>query len=304
MIRKQTGQNTHVSDKPAGKTSELTKRVLVALVAAPFALWMIWLGDAPLATLLGVCSAISAWELYRIAREGHSTPLTGVGVVLAALIPLAVHAQYLGVVQIPHVAAALVMLVVVALSIWTRGVDGKPLGAAAITLFGAAYTGGTLSFLYSLRYFRYAVGDAAGFTTALTPVFLTWASDTGAYFAGRTFKGPKLIPSVSPGKTVSGAIGGVVLTIIVCFLLERFALRPYAHLALTAPNVVIFAVITSITAQTGDLAESLLKREAGVKDSGTLLPGHGGALDRFDSLFFVLPVSYVLYWGLLIPVPT
>lgn len=293
-----------MSDKPAGKTSELTKRVLVALVAAPVALYTIWLGDAALATLLGVCSAISAWELYRIAREGNATPLTGVGVVLAAAIPLAVHAQYLRIVQIPHVAVALVMLVVVALTIWMRGVDGKPLGAAAITLFGAAYTGGTLSFLYSLRYFGYSVGDAAGFTTALVPVMLTWASDTGAYFAGRTFKGPKLIPSVSPGKTISGAIGGVVLTIIVCYALVRFALKPYAHLALSPVNVVVFAVCISVAAQLGDLAESLLKREAGVKDSGTLLPGHGGALDRFDSLFFVLPVAYVLYWALLIPVPT
>ncbi|MBC8087001.1 MAG: phosphatidate cytidylyltransferase [Phycisphaerae bacterium] len=292
-----------MSDKPAGKTSELTKRVLVALVAAPFAVWMFWLGDAALATLLGVGSAISAWELYRIAREGGTTPLAPVGVVVAALIPLTVHAQYLGLIIVPPVAVVLVMLVVVALTIWMRGVAGNPLGAAAVTLFGAAYTGGTLSFAYALRYFGYSVGDAAGFTTAIVPVILTWASDTGAYFAGRTFKGPKLIPAVSPGKTVSGAIGGVVLTVIVCYALVRWALRPYAHLSFSPFGVVIFAVVLSVAAQLGDLAESLLKREAGVKDSGTLLPGHGGALDRFDSLFFALPVAYALYWLLLIPVP-
>lgn len=293
-----------MADKPAGTTSELTKRVLVALVAAPFALWMVWLGGAPLATLLGIISAISAWELYRIARAGGSTPLTNVGVVLSAIIPLAVHAQYLRIVQVPMVAPVLVMLAVVAISIWARGVEGKPLSAAAITLFGAAYTGGTLSFVYSLRYFNYAVGDVAGFTTAMMPVVLTWASDTGAYFAGRAFKGPKLIPSVSPGKTISGAIGGVVLTVVACFVLVNYALRPYAQLAFSPANIVLFAVLVSVVAQTGDLAESLLKREAGVKDSGTLLPGHGGALDRFDSLFFVLPVAYALYWWLLIPVPT
>lgn len=292
-----------MADKPAGTTSELTKRVLVALVAAPFALWMVWLGGAPLATLLGIISAISAWELYRIARAGGSTPLTNVGVVLSAIIPLAVHAEYLRIVQVPMVALVLVMLAVVAISIWARGVEGKPLSAAAITLFGAAYTGGTLSFVYSLRYFNYAVGDVAGFTTAMMPVVLTWASDTGAYFAGRALKGPKLIPSVSPGKTISGAIGGVVLTVIACFVLVNYALRPYAQLAFSPANVVLFAVLVSVVAQTGDLAESLLKREAGVKDSGTLLPGHGGALDRFDSLFFVLPVAYALYWWLLIPVP-
>lgn len=282
----------------------MTKRVLVALVAAPFALWMFWLGGAALTTLLGVVSAISAWEFYRIAKAGGSTPLVGVGVVLAALIPLAVHAQFLKIVQIPNVVGVLVMLFVLALTIWTRGVNGKPLSAAAITLFGAAFTGGTLSYAYVLRYFGYAVGDAAGFTVVMLPVVLTWASDTGAYFAGRAFKGPKLIPSVSPAKTVSGAIGGVVLTAIVCVIITRYALIPVAHLAFKPMGLVIFSVCVSVTAQLGDLAESLLKREAGVKDSGTLLPGHGGALDRFDSIFFVLPVAYALYWWLLIAVPT
>lgn len=292
------------SGKTTGKASELTRRVIVALLAAPFALWVVWLGDAPLATLLGVVSAISAWELYRIARAGGLTPLVVVGIVISALFPLAVHAQYLRVVHVPLVAAALVMLLVVALAIWMRGVDGKPLGAAAVTLFGAAYTGGTLSFVYALRYFGYAVGDAAGFTVAMLPIVLTWSSDIGAYFTGRTFKGPKLIPSVSPAKTVSGALGGVTLTVVMCVLLVRYALIPYAQLAFSTWGLVAFGVGISVAAQLGDLAESLLKREAGVKDSGTLLPGHGGALDRFDSLFFVLPVAYSLYWWLLIPVPT
>ena len=276
----------------------------MALVAAPFALWMLWLGGAALTTLLGVVSAISAWELYRIAKAGGSTPLVGVGVVIAAVIPLAVHAQFLRLVNIPLVAGVFVMLLVVALTIWTRGVNGKPLGAAAITLLGAAYTGGTLSYAYLLRYFGYAVGDAAGFTVVMLPVVLTWASDSGAYFAGRAFKGPKLIPSVSPAKTISGAIGGIVLTLIACIVLTKFFLKPYAHLDFRPVGIVTFSVCISVAAQLGDLAESLFKREAGVKDSGTLLPGHGGALDRFDSLFFVLPVSYVLYWWLLIAVPT
>ena len=138
----------------------------------------------------------------------------------------------------------------------------------------------------------------------MLPVVLTWASDSGAYFAGRAFKGPKLIPSVSPAKTISGAIGGIVLTLIACIVLTKFFLKPYAHLDFRPVGIVIFSVCISVAAQLGDLAESLFKREAGVKDSGTLLPGHGGALDRFDSLFFVLPVSYVLYWWLLIAVPT
>jgi phosphatidate cytidylyltransferase len=283
--------------------NELARRAVVAVIGAPIALGIIWLGGAPLATLAGALSGIAAWEYYRIARDGGSTPMSVVGIVLSAMIPLAVHAQQLGVFAVPLVIWILVPLFVLALTIWTRGVDGKPLGAAATTVFGALYTGGTLSYLYALRYFGYAVGDTAGALVVIMPVVLTWASDTGAYFTGRVLGGPKLIPSVSPAKTVSGAIGAVVATVGACAAFVHFLLKPQAQLAFSPTGLIIFAVCISVTAQIGDLTESLLKREAGVKDSGTLIPGHGGVLDRLDSLFFVLPVSYALYYALLLPAP-
>jgi phosphatidate cytidylyltransferase len=283
--------------------NELARRAVVAVIGAPIALGIIWLGGAPLATLAGALAGIAAWEYYRIARDGGSTPMSVVGIVLSAMIPLAVHAQQLGVFAVPLVIWILVPLFVLALTIWTRGVDGKPLGAAATTVFGALYTGGTLSYLYALRYFGYAVGDTAGALVVIMPVVLTWASDTGAYFTGRVLGGPKLIPSVSPAKTVSGAIGAVVATVGACAAFVHFLLKPQAQLAFSPTGLIIFAVCISVTAQIGDLTESLLKREAGVKDSGTLIPGHGGVLDRLDSLFFVLPVSYALYYALLLPAP-
>ena len=136
------------------------------------------------------------------------------------------------------------------------------------------------------------------------PVLLTWSSDTGAFFAGRLIGGRKLMPSVSPAKTVSGAIGAVVTTVGICALYVHFGLKPYAQLAFSPWGLATFAIGISVAAQIGDLAESLFKREAGVKDSGTLFPGHGGVLDRLDSLFFVLPVAYALYGWLLIPAPS
>jgi len=285
------------------RVNELARRAVVAVIGAPIALGIIWLGGAPLATLAGALAGIAAWEYYRIARDGGSTPMSVVGIVLSAMIPLAVHAQQLGVFAVPLVIWILVPLFVLALTIWTRGVDGKPLGAAATTVFGALYTGGTLSYLYALRYFGYAVGDTAGALVVIMPVVLTWASDTGAYFTGRVLGGPKLIPSVSPAKTVSGAIGAVVATVGACAAFVHFLLKPQAQLAFSPTGLIIFSVCISVTAQIGDLTESLLKREAGVKDSGTLIPGHGGVLDRLDSLFFVLPVSYALYYALLLPAP-
>ena len=287
---------------PPPRVNELARRAVVAVIGAPIALGIIWLGGAPLATLAGALAGIAAWEYYRIARDGGSTPMSVVGIVLSAMIPLAVHAQQLGVFAVPLVIWILVPLFVLALTIWTRGV-GKPLGAAATTVFGALYTGGTLSYLYALRYFGYAVGDTAGALVVIMPVVLTWASDTGAYFTGRVLGGPKLIPSVSPAKTVSGAIGAVVATVGACAAFVHFLLKPQAQLAFSPTGLIIFAVCISVTAQIGDLTESLLKREAGVKDSGTLIPGHGGVLDRLDSLFFVLPVSYALYYALLLPAP-
>lgn len=282
---------------------ELPKRVLVALIGAPLVIAVIWRGDAALATLTSVMAAVAAWEFFRIARAGGYAPLTWVGTVGASLIPLAVHGQVLGLFPLPPTALVLVVLGVLGAALWTRGAQGKPMAAVAITLFGMAYTGGALSYLYALRYFGYAVGDAAGALVVLCPVALTWASDIGAFFVGRAIGGPKLMPTISPGKTISGAVGGVLMTVGVAVLYVRMGLRPYAQLAFTTTGLIVFAVLISVVGQIGDLAESMLKREGGVKDSGAILPGHGGVLDRVDSLLFVLPVAYVLYGWLLIPAP-
>lgn len=283
--------------------SELGRRVVVALIGAPLALVIIWFGDAALATLAAALAALSAWEFFRLARAGGGAPLTAIGVGAAALLPIVVHAQYLGIIVVPPVAVTLVVLALIALSIWVRGVDGHPLAAVGTTVLGILYTGGTLSYVYALRYYGYAVGDVAGSLVVILPVVLTWANDTGAYFTGRAIGGPKLIPSVSPGKTIAGAIGAVIVTVAVCAAYVHWLLRPYAQLAFAPWGLVVFAVCVSAAAQVGDLAESLFKREAQVKDSGSLFPGHGGALDRLDSLFFVLPVTFALYGWLLIPAP-
>ena len=284
--------------------NETIRRVIVAVIGAPIAIWLIWTGDAALATLASVLAAIAAWEFYRIAREAGGSPLAPLGIVLAALLPIAVHAQYLGVVRFPVAVLTLTVLGVIAASIWLRRIDQHPISAAATTVLGVLYTGGTLSYAYALRYFGYAVGETAGALVVVLPVVLTWSSDTGAYFAGRLIGGRKLMPSVSPAKTISGAIGAVVTTVGICALYVHLALKPYAQLAFSPWGLATFAIGISVAAQIGDLAESLFKREAGVKDSGTLFPGHGGVLDRLDSLFFVLPVAYALYGWLLIPAPT
>ena len=299
--------------------SELALRVLFAVVAAPLALWIVLAGGAPLAALLAVVSALGAWEFYRIARAAGARPLSDVGIALAGLTPLAIHASYLGLFTVRPALAAVVVLVVLGATIWLRGVDGQPLGAAASTLLGVVYTAGMLGFGYALRYHDTVIGyDLVGAkhlalgglvvrvppggVLLILPLVITWASDIGAYAAGRAIGGRKLIPSVSPGKTVAGAVGGLVASVLVAYWYARTVLVPVAHLGFTPWGALLFGALISVTAQTGDLFESLLKREGGVKDSSRIIPGHGGILDRFDSLLFVLPVAYLLIGWLALPV--
>jgi phosphatidate cytidylyltransferase len=304
-------------------SSELARRVSFGVVAAPIVVAIVLYGGAPLAALIAIAAALAAGEFFRMARAAGLTPLDNTGIIIAGLTPLVVHARFLhlyepdasiGVVSLASIA----MLVVLTLAIWLRGVAGKPIGAVSATIFGAAYTGGMLSFAYAIRYHDYAFAPAAvtlgswtfavasGGLLLLVPVLATWASDTGAYAVGRTMGRHKLIPSVSPGKTIEGTIGGLLASVLVSWALTRWLLRPAAHLDFRwAPGgVILFGILVSAAAQVGDIAESLLKRDAGVKDSSTLIPGHGGVLDRVDSLLFVFPISYVLFGWLLTWAPS
>jgi len=274
---------------------------------------VVFYGGWALAALLAIISALAAWEFFRIARAAGLTPLEDVGIPLAGVVPLFVHARYLRLYELPLSGMAVAVLVILAITLFVRGVNGRPLGAAAATILGVVYTGGMLSFGYAIRYHPYVIESVraplgrvavtAGGLLLLLPLSLTWASDIGAYFFGRAFGKRKLMPSVSPGKTIAGAIGGLATTLLVGWLYARFVLTPSAQLAFVRGGILIFALLVSVAAQIGDLFESLIKREAGMKDSSHIIPGHGGVLDRFDSLLFVLPVAYVLFNTLLVWAP-
>ncbi|HEY0780400.1 MAG TPA: phosphatidate cytidylyltransferase [Gemmatirosa sp.] len=282
--------------------SELSRRVASAVVAVPVTLACVWFGDAALATLLAAAAAVGAWEFYRMADAASGArSLSRTGIVLAALAPLVVHASARGFGQPPITAAVLVVLGLLAAAVWRRGAGGHPLVAVATTVLGVAYVGVPLAYGYALRTYDYVVGRAAGAALVLLPLLCTWASDIGAYASGRLIGGPKLIPSVSPGKTVSGAIGALVASGALAAVYTPFVLRPVANLGFAPGRALLFGLLVSIAAQLGDLVESLLKRDAGVKDSSHLIPGHGGVLDRVDSLLFVLPASYLLLGWLLLP---
>lgn len=280
--------------------NEFTWRTLFSLVALPTALFIVYLGGPVLVTLIGTMAGIAAWEFYRMSRAGGVEPLQTPGVAITALIPVAVHADRLGVVQVSLRWLPVVAIVLLGIAIWLRGPTRRPGLAVAATLFGIMYAG-LFTYAYALRYHAYAVGAVAGSVLLALPLVITWVTDSGAYLIGRTFGKRKLMPSVSPGKTIVGAAGGLAFAVLASWLYVTFLLEPYARLSMRPAAVIAFGFLISVAAQTGDLAESLLKREAGVKNSSGLIPGHGGVLDRIDSLLFALPAAVLLLDLWLIP---
>lgn len=275
--------------------SETRTRVLVAIPGVILALGAIYLGGWVLAALLALCAALTAREMYRMAARKGPRPLEVLGMGGAAAIVLAMGIAPTAGLSYPAPAWTLILLAVVAATaaIWTRGVEGEPLLSVAVTVFGAGYAA-LLGFGLFLRHLPGVHDRTQAAALLLAPVLLTWVSDTFAYFGGRALGRHKLIPKVSPGKTVEGALSAVVGTLLAGAAYSLFLERFNTYVPTLAEGAFL-GLLVSVAAQAGDLAESLWKRDVGVKDSGTLLPGHGGALDRFDSLLFTLPLGYAFF---------
>jgi len=208
------------------------------------------------------------------------------------------------------VSAVALVLLTAGAAVWARGVDGRPLPSAATTVLGAIFPGWTLAhgmflrhdFTAMLRGTSYgapgflATEAWAGAALVVFAVGVTWINDTCAYFAGRTWGRRKLIPTVSPGKTVVGAVAGLAGAVAVGAAYAAIVLDGWYGFGLGWAAGAAGGLLVGVVALIGDLAESVIKREAGVKDSGNLFPGHGGVLDRLDALFFAIPVACWFFW--------
>jgi phosphatidate cytidylyltransferase len=280
--------------------SELARRVGFAAVAIPLVLLVVWYGGLPLAGLVAIAAALGAGELFGLAELGGTRPARSLGIATAAALPLvawlALDRPEVGAAasRIGLYGAALWLVLLLTWALAARAPAERPLAATAVTFFGVAYAGALPASVLLIRHGAEPPRSWAGLWLVCFPLVVTWVCDTAAMFGGRAFGGPKLSPVVSPGKTRSGALAGVVGALLVAPIFSALVF-PRWGVDLGLGRALAIAAVLSVVGQVGDLAESLFKREAGVKDSSHLLPGHGGILDRLDSLYFVMPVTAAMY---------
>ncbi|WP_333826077.1 phosphatidate cytidylyltransferase [Pinisolibacter sp.] len=265
---------SQASGAPVDKSRELKLRIASALVIAPVALALTWWGGVPFAVLVVICAVLMMDEWTTIVMGGPRAPLrlAQLGLVGAA-VAVAAFAGRFGAPAIYTVGVVIAVLGVAA-ALSSREVRERALSddARRWAPWGALYAGLSAMSLVALR-------DAPiGLWLVIYLFAVVWTTDIAAFFAGRAIGGPKLWERVSPKKTWSGAIGGVIGAVVAGLIVAHFAgaqrLLP----------VLFVTVVLSIASQGGDLFESALKRRFGVKDSGRLIPGHGGILDRVDGL--------------------
>ena len=255
---------------------DLQKRFLSALVLGPAVLLCIWLGAEPWSVLVAIGSAILAWEWVRLCGLKNRA-MPGLVVPVSVLLSAG-----LGVLD-RHWAALAVLLAGTAAAVLAGRLRGEGERASRLFAFGVLYVG-----LFALSMVALRADDEAGRANVLFVFMVVWACDIGAYMAGRAFGGPKLWPAVSPNKTWSGALGGLAAAVLVGLGTAQ----------LLAPGgggrAMLIAGVLGIASQAGDLMESAIKRHFNVKDTSSLIPGHGGLLDRLDGVMAAAPVAVLI----------
>ena len=260
----------------------LTQRIITAIIGLPLLIAAIWLGTPWFTILVAAMAVLGSLEFYRMSNLINVQPITYFGVAWVLLLVLSPYCPYSATTPFLITSATVISL------IWIlfRSPKKQAFSNWAWTIAGILYIGWMLSHWVGLRILEN--GREWVFFAALTTV----ASDTSAFFVGRACGKHPLAPTISPGKTWEGAIGGLLGAIIASLILRAIFTLPIFFLPINYWQTALLGGTVSIFAQFGDLTESLLKRNTGTKDAGKLLPGHGGILDRLDSVIFSGVVVY------------
>ncbi len=265
--------------------SNFTQRILTGLVGATLVVSTVWAGGWWFAALMTAVALAAQFELYRMLRVGGVEPVVGLGLVLglaAVVWPLAPVTLLVLVAGVPLVQVAV---------LFRR--RKTPLLDAAATAFGVLYPAMLASAIVLLRVGDLGLRGSEPFWLTTAVLFAVWSADSFAYLAGRAFGKTPLFERISPKKTWEGAIGGALGAFAMVAAFKLGALGD----ALSWADVTVIALASGLLGPLGDLSESQFKRSAGVKDSASWLPGHGGLLDRVDATLVAVPVI-VLYFHL------
>lgn len=275
----------------------LLQRLIVGLIGAPIVIWLVFLGGLPFTALLYAAAIYGTWEMAQILMGAGSSAMRVVAVVVATLVATAWMFAPSGH-PLLVVAPTLGVIAMCTSYILTAGPVEGAISHVARAVMTALYCPLTLAPLPRIRNLDptgLGGDDMSVAILTLMALGLPWIGDTGGYFAGRFLGKRPLAPRISPKKTVEGALGTLTITVIWCLVFfavlnDRGAGLHYAH-------AVILGVTGASLGIIGDLSESLWKRDANIKDSGSLLPGHGGLLDRIDAMAFTNPYAYTyLLW--------
>ncbi len=260
-------------------------RVLSAVIFIPVPLILLIIGGFAWGVLIAIAAGIGAYEYYKMGLARGYKPQTVAGVAASVVLCLGLG---LGWPMIGLGIAALAVLAMAALEVRRQNPSGS-IANMAVGVFGLIYVGGFLSHAVLIR--NYLETDAEGIFFMLIALAASMLCDTGAYFVGRAYGRRKLIPGVSPGKTVEGTLGGIASGIITVCVIKLIA-GIFMEVPFGWGLAILLGGLITIAGVIGDLVESMMKRDAGVKDSGNVIPGHGGLMDRLDALLWAVPATY------------
>lgn len=261
----------------------MKQRIITGVIAGALFLALLVVGKIYFDILVALLVIIAMQELFKMAKL-HLLSFEGILATLAALsLTLPIGVKWFGL----NLDGGSMLFTIFVFAMLTGMVFSK--GNYSFEDVGFPFLS---AFYVGIGFQNLLAARKSGLVVVFLALFIVWATDIGAYFVGRSIGKRKLLPSVSPNKTVEGSIGGIIAAIavaVVIYFLYSQNLPQIGYLKL-----IIFTIIFSVVGQIGDLVESSIKRHYGVKDSGKILPGHGGILDRFDNLIFVFPIMHLL----------